>query len=80
MRKFGLIGYSADAFVLTAVFTEKFEREGIRDASYSVYPLQRIDELTGLFGDPALQGLNVTILIRSRSWLSWTIKMPSSGR
>jgi shikimate dehydrogenase len=61
MRKFGLIGYPLTHSFSQRYFTEKFEREGISDASYSVYPLQRIEELTGLFSDPALRGLNVTI-------------------
>ncbi|HEX9512601.1 MAG TPA: shikimate dehydrogenase [Puia sp.] len=61
MRKFGLIGYPLSHSFSQRYFTEKFEREGIADASYSVYPLAQIGELTALFGDPELCGLNVTI-------------------
>ena len=61
MRKFGLIGYPLTHSFSQRYFTEKFEREGIAGASYSVYPLRSIEELTALFGDPELRGLNVTI-------------------
>lgn len=42
-------------------FTEKFEREGLRDCTYSNYSLGEIGELSGVLGDPLLCGLNVTI-------------------
>jgi shikimate dehydrogenase len=61
MRKFGLIGYPLTHSFSQRYFTEKFEREGITDAVYSVYPLQRIEELKTLLDDPSLMGLNVTI-------------------
>lgn len=61
MRKFGLIGYPLTHSFSQRYFTEKFEREGIADTSYFVFPLQHIAELTALFGDPELRGLNVTI-------------------
>jgi shikimate dehydrogenase len=61
MRKFGLIGYPLSHSFSQRYFTEKFEREGVTDASYSVYPLPQISELTDLLTDPELCGLNVTI-------------------
>lgn len=61
MRKFGLIGYPLTHSFSQRYFTEKFAKEGITDASYSVFPLTHIEELTGLVADPALRGLNVTI-------------------
>lgn len=61
MRKFGLIGYPLSHSFSQRYFTEKFEREGITDACYSVYPLAQIGELPALLADPELCGLNVTI-------------------
>ena len=61
MRKFGLIGYPLSHSFSQRYFTEKFGREGISDAVYSVYPLAQIEELTALLSDPELCGLNVTI-------------------
>lgn len=61
MRQFGLIGYPLTHSFSQRYFTEKFEKEGIVDAVYSVYPLQRIEELTALLRNPSLVGLNVTI-------------------
>ena len=61
MRKFGLIGYPLTHSFSQRYFTEKFEREGIRDAVYSVFPIPHIEELEVLLADPELRGLNVTI-------------------
>jgi shikimate dehydrogenase len=61
MRKFGLIGYPLSHSFSQRYFTEKFAREGVTDAVYSVYPLAQIGELTALLSDPELCGLNVTI-------------------
>ncbi|WP_224994508.1 shikimate dehydrogenase [Cesiribacter sp. SM1] len=62
MRQFGLIGYPLGHSFSKGYFTEKFKREGINDAAYELYPLQRIDELPQLVAQtPQLAGLNVTI-------------------
>lgn len=61
MRKFGLIGYPLTHSFSQRYFTEKFQREGITDASYSTFSIPHIEELTALLADPELKGLNVTI-------------------
>ena len=62
MRKFGLIGYPLSHSFSMKYFTEKFEKEGIKDCQYEFYPLERIEELPQLLKDhPELVGLNVTI-------------------
>lgn len=62
MRKFGLIGKKLGHSFSKKYFTAKFEREGIVDAQYDLYELERIDELQALLKrEPELVGLNVTI-------------------
>ncbi len=62
MRKFGLIGYPLSHSFSKKYFTEKFEKEGIKDSIYELYPIEHIKELPQLLLDnPDLVGLNVTI-------------------
>ena len=61
MKRYGLIGYPLSHSFSQRFFTEKFEREGIRDCSYSNFPLTAIGELSAILADPDLRGLNVTI-------------------
>ncbi len=62
MRLFGLIGYPLEHSFSKKYFTEKFEREGITDACYELYPLPDIVRLPTLWkSTPDLRGLNVTI-------------------
>jgi shikimate dehydrogenase len=61
MRRYGLIGYPLTHSFSQRYFTEKFEREGIQDCSYSNFSLATIDELPGVLSDSELCGLNVTI-------------------
>ena len=61
MKRYGLIGYPLSHSFSQRYFTEKFDREGIRDCSYSNFPLSSIDELSGVLADTELCGLNVTI-------------------
>jgi shikimate dehydrogenase len=61
MRRYGLLGYPLTHSFSQQYFTEKFEREGIADCSYSNFPLPDIDGLRGILSDAALCGLNVTI-------------------
>lgn len=62
MRKFGLIGYPLTHSFSKKYFTEKFQREGINDAVYELYPIREIYELRDILkSNPDLQGLNVTI-------------------
>ena len=62
MRKFGLIGYPLSHSFSKKYFSEKFEKEGIADCQYELYPLEGIKELPQLLkNNPELVGLNVTI-------------------
>jgi len=61
MRRYGLIGYPLTHSFSQRYFTEKFEREGIQDCSYSNFSLTTMDELPGVLSDSELCGLNVTI-------------------
>lgn len=61
MRQFGLIGYPLLHSFSKSYFSEKIEREHIRDTSYDIFPLQRIQEFPYLVKAIShLQGLNVT--------------------
>ncbi|MBN8683385.1 MAG: shikimate dehydrogenase [Chitinophagales bacterium] len=62
MRRFGLIGYPLGHSFSQRFFTEKFEREGIADARYELFPLEKIEDFPALLlAQPGLCGLNVTI-------------------
>lgn len=62
MREFGLIGYPLGHSFSAKYFNEKFQREGIKDCSYSLFELESIEELEALFkAHPNLCGFNVTI-------------------
>ncbi len=59
---FGLIGNPLSHSFSERWFTEKFEREGLGGHRYSLFPLERIEELPALLkSHPHLKGLNVTI-------------------
>lgn len=62
MRRFGLIGYPLGHSFSKRYFSEKFEREGISDAAYELFPIESIERFPGLWNEnPELVGLNVTI-------------------
>ena len=62
MRTFGLIGYPLSHSFSKKYFTEKFEKEGIENTVYELFPLESIDEFPELIkSTPNLAGLNVTI-------------------
>lgn len=62
MRFFGLIGKSIQHSFSPGYFKEKFEREGIENTFYQLYPLENIDEFNMLINNYSeLSGLNVTI-------------------
>lgn len=63
MRQFGLIGYPLSHSFSPSYFKEKFEKENITDAQYSLYPLSSISEYPSLVASlgQSLVGLNVTI-------------------
>lgn len=61
-RLFGLIGYPLSHSFSKKYFAAKFEKEGIEDAYYELFPLASIHELPDLIARlPNLTGLNVTI-------------------
>jgi shikimate dehydrogenase len=61
VRKFGLIGYPLAHSFSQRYFTEKFEREGVSDCSYTAWALPSLADLPALLADGELCGLNVTI-------------------
>lgn len=62
MQFYGLIGYPLSHSFSKKFFTEKFEREGILDSRYELFPLENIADLPALLGQyPGLSGINVTI-------------------
>ena len=60
MRKFGLLGKNIDYSFSRGYFNERFEKEGI-DANYVNFDLQDISELSQVFVQNQLSGMNVTI-------------------
>jgi shikimate dehydrogenase len=61
-RAFGLIGYPLTHSFSANYFANKFLQEGIVDAQYSLFPLDRIDDFLALIkANGNLVGLNVTI-------------------
>jgi len=62
MHRYGLIGYPLSHSFSKKYFTEKFGREGIPDAQYDLFPLEKVTNLPDLLTKyPDLRGLNVTI-------------------
>lgn len=61
MKQYGLIGKSLSHSFSKNYFEQKFEKEGISDASYSLFELAEIAEFTALIKEHQLSGLNVTI-------------------
>lgn len=60
MRKFGLIGFPLSHSFSQKYFTSIFLQEGI-DAVYENYALEDISQVSPLFDDALLEGINVTI-------------------
>ncbi len=59
---YGLIGYPLSHSFSKKYFTQKFEKEGITNTFYELFPLRQIGELDKLSAYyPNLRGLNVTI-------------------
>ena len=62
MQHYGIIGYPLRFSFSQNYFTKKFLDEGIVDASYSIYPIERAEEIKNILQqNPMLKGLNVTI-------------------
>lgn len=61
-RLFGLIGYPLSHSFSKKYFSAKFEREGIQNACYELFPIAKIELFPDLIQSyPNLRGLNVTI-------------------
>ncbi|MCH5720912.1 shikimate dehydrogenase family protein [Niabella hibiscisoli] len=62
MNLYGLIGMPLAQSFSKKYFTGKFEKEGIAEAAYELFPLENISLLKELLAtQPDLKGLNVTI-------------------
>jgi shikimate dehydrogenase len=61
MKLYGLIGFPLSHSFSKKFFTEKFEKEGIKNCRYENFPLPVIDDLKKIISLPALQGFNITI-------------------
>ena len=62
IKRFGLIGYPLTHSFSKKYFTEKFEKQGLEDHVYDLFPIASIDELPGVLSKhPDLVGMNVTI-------------------
>jgi shikimate dehydrogenase len=62
MKKYGLVGFPLSHSFSAEYFSAKFEKEGIRDCSYQLFPFREISELeTFLNENPDILGLNITI-------------------
>jgi len=62
MKRFGLIGYPLSHSFSAGYFTQKFEKEHIKDAVYENFSIESIDQFPGLLKHhPDFAGLNVTI-------------------
>jgi shikimate dehydrogenase len=61
-KLYGLIGYPLGHSFSKQFFTEKFEREGLSDCSFELFPIASVDEFPALLAAyPALKGMAVTI-------------------
>jgi shikimate dehydrogenase len=61
-KLYGLIGYPLGHSFSKQFFLEKFEREGLSNCSFELFPIASVDEFTALLAaHPALKGIAVTI-------------------
>ena len=59
MKVFGLIGYPLTHSFSKKYFTEKFEKLGLTDCSYELFPIEKIEDLPQLIANkPNLVGLS----------------------
>lgn len=62
MNVYGLIGYPLEHSFSPGYFSEKFQKEKIRDCRYELFPLKDVKDLPYLLlQNPDIKGLNVTI-------------------
>ncbi len=61
-KLYGLIGYPLSHSFSKSYFSQKFEKEGITDSFYDLFPIENIELLVSVLrAHPNLKGLNVTI-------------------
>lgn len=60
-KKFGLIGKTLKHSFSQKYFTEKFEKENIKNSEYHLFELETIDKVKDLFNLEGLKGFNITI-------------------
>jgi shikimate dehydrogenase len=62
MHRYGLIGYPLSHSFSKNYFTKKFEKEGLTDHCYELFPITSIEGIRDILQTyPDLEGLNVTI-------------------
>ncbi|PWU01644.1 MAG: shikimate dehydrogenase [Bacteroidetes bacterium] len=62
MKLYGLIGFPLSHSFSKEYFTVKFQREGIQDSRYELFPIRNIEEFPSLLENhPQLAGINITI-------------------
>jgi shikimate dehydrogenase len=62
MKQFGIIGYPLAHSFSQKYFTEKFEKLGLKDHCYTVFPIEHISGFPDILkNNPDLRGLSVTI-------------------
>ena len=62
MKLYGLIGYPLGHSFSKKYFTDKFQKEGLQDCNYELFPIPSIQDLPSvIYSNPTLKGLNVTI-------------------
>jgi shikimate dehydrogenase len=62
MNLYGLIGFPLTHSFSKKYFTEKFEKEGIKDSAYDLFEIKDVKDLPAVLkNNPGLKGLNVTI-------------------
>jgi shikimate dehydrogenase len=62
LKRFGLIGFPLKHSFSAIYFQKKFDKEGIKNTSYELFPLENLSDLPKLIKvNPELAGLNVTI-------------------
>lgn len=77
---YGLIGYPLSHSFSKKHFTEKFEKEGITNSFYELFPIEQIEDfLSVLKLHPNIKGLNVTIPYKELV-ISYLNKLDESAR
>lgn len=61
MATFGLIGYPLGHSLSPDIFFRIFKKEGAREHTYSLFPLESMQDLRILISDSGLDGVNITI-------------------